>query len=179
MKPVRLEHEKEFLKRLVLSYWDFDQAKQFANHILMRGWQDDSDEVDKVIHRALNTALLIAYSRPFTHNDKGKPGKVCSLPDKITKVFETDEAALHKVIVGRNGLRNSVYAHSDSEPHELKIRVTNLGGTPLAVPIKHDPFEPLAKAKVKMLSKMIEKLLSRILEEKVRIQSALPIGAQF
>lgn len=175
----RMDNQKELLKRLVLSYWDFDQAKQFAQHLLMRDWQDDSDEVDKVIHRALNTALLIAYSRPFTHNDRGKSGKVCSLPDKIIRVFESDETALHKKIVGRSGLRNSVYAHTDSEPHELKIRIGDLGGMPFAFPTKHDPFEPLPKAKVEMLSKMIEKLLSRILEEKMKIQSALPIGIKF
>jgi hypothetical protein len=178
MSEIREEHEKELLKRLVLSYWDFDQAKQFAQQILIRDWQNDSDEVWSIIHRALNTALLVAYARPFTHNDKGKQGKVCSLPEKIIKVFDSDEKKLHQKIVGRSGLRNSVYAHSDSEPHDLKISIHNIGGIPLAIPLKGDPFTPLPKTQVANLDQMIDKLTAWILKEKIRIQAILPVGTK-
>lgn len=179
MSADRLEHSKELLRRLVISYWDLDQAKQFARQILIREWRDDSDEVGEVLHRALNTALLIAYSRPFTQNDRGRRGAVGTLPEKIVRVFGPGEAAFHKKIVGPGGLRNSVYAHSDSESHGLKIRVADVGGMPWAIPTKHDPFAPLPKAKVELLDRMIDKLTARTLEEKQRIQSTLPFDARF
>jgi hypothetical protein len=72
-----------------------------------------------------------------------------------------------------------MYAHSDSEAHDLKIRVADIGGAAWAIPTKHDPFVPLPKVKVRMLDRMIGKLMGRILEEKQEIQSALPVGTRF
>ena len=179
MNPIRIEHEKELLRRLVISHWDFHQAKQFAGYILTNNLYGLHAEEFVVIHKAFNTALVISYARPFTHSDQGKSGKVCNLPEKFEKVFNAKESKLHQQVTGRNGLRNAVYAHSDSAPRQLNIRVADVHGVPIAIPISRDSFVPLEKAKVEMLRDMIDKLLGKIADEQIRIQSLLPTGTRF
>ena len=171
----RLEAEKKLFKRLVISHWDLQHAQRFAELILNRNLLDSSDALDKDLLHALNTALIVAYWRPFSDNEPTSDTRAM-LPNSYLRDFSSSEKALHKHI---HHLRNKGMAHSDSEAHGVRVIVNDLAGTKTTIPTGWNPHVPLSKADVEMLFRMIEKLMVKISEEHLRIQALLPIGEQF
>lgn len=171
----RLEAEKKLFKRLVISHWDLQHAQRFAELILNRNLLDSSDAMDKDLLHALNTALIVAYCRPFSENVHTSNTRAM-LPDSYLRDFSYSEKALHKHVYY---LRNKGMAHSDSEAHGVRVIVNDLAGTKIATPTGWDPHVPLSKTALEMLLRMAEKLIAKISEERLRIQSLLPTGEQF
>jgi hypothetical protein len=71
----QLISDKRRLKRLVISTEDLNHAKRYAELILNR---DSAD--GKYLISALKTALIVAYWRPFSGNEKKKK------PDTLPKL---------------------------------------------------------------------------------------------
>lgn len=114
------------------------------------------------------SGLVVAYSRPFSGNADG------DIPGGVTREFDKNEKKLHEKIVGRSGLRNTLYAHSDHTAHQLNIRIADISGVKVAIPIKHDPYNPLPKVELILLPAMITKIQTRLLEQQASLQKDFP-----
>src|SRR6185369_1461670 len=102
---------KWLLPRWCIDLGDFKQAKEFAEHILKRKWQQGLNESPgkRVEHMAFNTALIVAYARPFHNNKTHKGAPAASLREQVGEVLiDTAEVELHERILR---LRNTVIAH--------------------------------------------------------------------
>ncbi len=110
------------LKRVTLSMYDLEAAESFAEEIL-----SDREAVrSEVVSAALDLALRISYSRPFTGNRTGKNKDFDSrLTSDCTSTYSADEQALHEEVYAS---RNQIYAHSDPEPYDLEVGVIGEGG---------------------------------------------------
>jgi hypothetical protein len=175
MDTKRLEAEKKLFKRLVISHWDIQHAQRFARLILNRNLFDSFDASERDLLHALNTALIVAYWRPFSEN-KSTSDTWAVLPDSYLHDFSPSEKTLHEHI---HRLRNKGMAHSDSEAHGVRVIVSDFAGRKTAIPTGWNPHVPLSKADVEMLLGMTEKLMARISEEHLRIETLLPIGKEF
>lgn len=129
---------------------------------------DSKDPEIKVLHKALNTALIIAYSRSFSGNKKG------DIPSKFLRQFTDQEKALHRQITNRDGLRNQFFAHSDSDALAVRIHLKDTG--PLAT--MHNPSVPLSITETRLLLSMIEKLLYQIESKIHELQSDFSSGTR-
>ena len=71
------------------------------------------DDLPNTLRRALFTAAIIAYARPFTSNDSGTKGLATgTLVRNPKRILDEKEFALHKKILI---LRNEAIAHSSYE----------------------------------------------------------------
>lgn len=94
--------ESDF-NRVNLSSKDFEEAHQYLS-----GYSPD---LSLVLQRALLTAAVIAYARPFTKNRGHRDGLATArLPIAVADVLDHDKRALHNRIID---LRDRGIAHSD------------------------------------------------------------------
>lgn len=97
---------------------DFRDAKRFAAHILDSKLHSKKSARSQLIHRAFNTALVIAYARPFSatkESENARP-RILLGTDVVDAVLVTDEKVLHNAVIT---LRNTVFGHSDASAYEF------------------------------------------------------------
>lgn len=66
----RATHEKPLLKRLVISFYDLTEARQFLNRLLGLNGETPPPVEDWLTRAALQTALVVGYARPFSNNEQ-------------------------------------------------------------------------------------------------------------
>jgi hypothetical protein len=118
--------------RYILSSNDFEEA---LSYLYARPPEDNV-----VIRRALLTAAIIAYARPFTNNEKGSSAEATATVSlKLNNILSKDELAQHKDLIE---MRNLAIAHSTSE---LRPVVYNPLDPPTYL-VGHHVFDPLTQA---------------------------------
>ena len=106
--------------RILLSYGDFKQAKYTASYILENKLHDMKD---RRLLESLNCAMIVAYCRPFSGNDRSIHPKIPDLPTSFLKGIPKEEIEIHKVVLED---RNTLIAHSDSLAAQLQPEVWNI-----------------------------------------------------
>jgi hypothetical protein len=94
--------EKQYNRHFISSE-DFIEARDYL--------KEYSEDLSQVIRRALLSAAIVAYCRPFTNN-KGKGEAIPTLPKSIVVELDGEERQLHEKLLK---LRHEVVAHSDYE----------------------------------------------------------------
>jgi|GEM_PF-2034815 len=144
---------QKLYERLFVSAGDFAQARQYALHLIKKGWHLAPCERRGSIYMqqsAFTTSLVVSYARPFTRSD-GWP----KFPDEFVQYSEP-ESLLHTHIMG---LRHQVYAHSDSERYTVKP--FRLDADSLA-DIVGEPFLRLSKEQCEMVIAMVDGIHERL-----------------
>ena len=119
------------LCRLLISYNDFKHASDVA-HLYVNGdyevdrveWDGDDYFEKRTIGEALNCAMIVAYARPFSGNDKAASFKIPDLPKRYFRQLVEKGRQAHELIIER---RNFQMAHSDSRAWELVPQVLEIG----------------------------------------------------
>jgi hypothetical protein len=156
---------KWLLPRWCIDLGDFRQAKEFAEHILKRKWQQDLNEtpVQSLEHRAFNMSLIVSYARPFHNNKtlKGAPGS--SLRKQVVEVLNEAEVELHDRILK---LRDTVIAHSDGRALRV-FSSTDFGFNFMRV------VENLSESEVRLLKRMTKKWSDYLGIERLKFKKRL------
>ncbi len=98
------------LNRARLSSDDFEEASQYLSKA--------DDAQDDILRRALLTAAIVSYSRPFTSNSGGATKLATSqLSVSLSSLFTSEEQQLHEKVLS---LRNEVVAHTDYDRKPVK-----------------------------------------------------------
>jgi hypothetical protein len=162
---------KWLLPRWCIDLGDFRQAKEFAEHILKRKWQQELNEspVKRVEHRAFNTALIVSYARPFHDNKTLKGAPASSLREQVGEVLsEAAEVDLHDRILR---LRDTVIAHSDGRA--LRVYSSSMLG-----PTITGVVENLSESEVKLLKRMTKKWIDYLGIERSKLKKRVAIAVQ-
>lgn len=155
--------------RVLMSYVDFQQAGGIAGYIL-RDNLHERYPADRFLLQGLNCAMIIAYCRPFSGNDRGVAVKIPDLPPRILQVLTPEEHEIHAVVMED---RNTVLAHSDSRAWEPRPQIHRGGGRDLLVPMFNYAHAPLTRAVTEQLSAMCGKLREACFEERLRLEPEL------
>ena len=141
--------KKDLYERLYVSAGDFSLAKQYAEHLLKKGWHAAPYERRGTIYMqqsAFTTALIVSYARPFTKS-KGWP----KFPQEFI-AYDESANQLHKKIMD---LRHQVYAHSDSTNYSIRpFKVSDS----IISDIIAEPFRRLTANECKLLVGMIDNI---------------------
>jgi hypothetical protein len=119
-EQARKRHAFSKLTRLIISLHDFGQALSAATFLL----EDVEEDVEKYSRadlrrfRCYETAMVIAYARPFSMA-KGEVGRL-SWKDTGMPPKTATENELHEKLVKH---RNTVYGHSDAQFVEWRVMV--------------------------------------------------------
>lgn len=155
---------KKLYERLFVSRNDLNMARQYAQHLLKKGWHSAPYERRGSIYMqqsAFVTALVVSYARPFTRSHGWRP-----FPN-IKHLFCEEEKRLHQEIID---LRNEVYSHSDScrfkvEPFQISDEcTTNIYGEPFRLISQDDCIKVIA---------MIDKITEFIAPYSDELQSSI------
>src|SRR6185312_5754397 len=165
--PRQLADQKTYAL-LHVSEEDLRQASFYASHLLKKGWHSEWYERRGTVYyqqAAYTTALVMAYTRPFTQTRGGS-----SLHGKTIAGFSEEQKAQHKRM---KVLRDNIYAHTDIPTR--RVRPVSFAGYPSA--IETVPPMRLHKAEVEHLQTMIALVQKSIGEQKRGLLHAISAEA--
>lgn len=147
-------------RRLHLSKDDLSEAKEFVDYILE---QQSANKLNRTELKALTTALVVAYSRPFKKNksDSRFPADPILSNDFLAN-FSDKENNLHKKVLS---LRDREFAHTDAEPKQLKMREDVFGGLRSVGWVETATRCSFFEDELCQLQSMLTKLINKIEEE--------------
>ena len=148
MKIKLEEQDAKLYSRLHVSSLDLDFARYCLGVLLKKGWHYQAWEKRGTIYQqqsAFTSALVMAYARPFK-TSKGWP----RLPSELVD-FDSEESALHQHLMT---LRDTVYAHSDSEQYTVEPWRTKEFSTDILTA----PWPRITAEEAALLKRMISKL---------------------
>ena len=153
-----IDESKRLFKRLVLCQADLWQAADCARLILENNLHEYHEGPLRALHKGLNTALIVAYGRPFSgnHDHTDIQGR---LPEGYFDFLSPQQVDLHKQIMCA---RNQEQAHTDGMVADLTVRVTK--GFP-PVPTGRNTLQPQTREIVKSLAELIEAWRSHLFHQ--------------
>ena len=157
-------HDRRLYALLHVTEEDLRQAWFFAAHILKKGWHYEPWEKRWSVYMqqtAYTTALVTAYSRPFTES-RGRS----KFPKRLLSAFNPKQQQLHDRILS---LRNLIYAHS--EVGSRAIHPISLDGYPTA--IEFLPAMRLTREEITELQTMISAVRASIKVRKMELIEAV------
>lgn len=153
--------------RLLLSYGDFKQAKYIASYVLDSKLHELED---CRLLEALNCAMIIAYCRPFSGNDRNTNAKIPDLPATFLQGLTDDEKIIHEVVLTD---RNTLLAHSDSSAAQLEPEVWKIKDKKILVPAQYDRKAPLTKEATETFLSLSQKMFDKVMSERMRLEPEL------
>jgi len=125
--------------RLLISYNDFRRASQIARYILKHRLQAKVDRLRgerryrvMLLWQALNCAMVVAYCRPFSGNDRRTARRIPDLPRRFLATLTSEEREIPELALRD---RNTLLAHSDSEVWALQpFFVEGTSGRKILIP---------------------------------------------
>ena len=163
------EREKKQFRRLILTSIDLEQASSWGHYILENNLWDETKSSNKDLARGLQTAMIVAYIRPFSGNNKTED--TLHKPMLPLKNILTDEQwNLHKCIHKK---RNTVFAHSDSDVRDLEISVSDINGQKFALPISHNPYVMRNQSELRDFLDLVETVRGVVSDRIIELQEKL------
>lgn len=170
-----MEEKKRELRRWVLSSIDLEQAHRWVNYILENNLYLEDDDTARTVGRGLQTAMIVAYCRPFSGNFE-RDHTVGKLSDEFLETYTEQEHNYHSRILD---LRNQIFAHTDSEHRDLSITIHGFAGQSMAWPSTHNPYPVMEKDELQQLRKMLKKLRGAVAGKTIELQKELTPGEEF
>jgi hypothetical protein len=152
-----------------MSYVDFQQAGAMAQYILTENLHGRFPR-DRFLLEGLNCAMIVAYCRPFSGNDRGALVKIPDLPAAILESLSAEERDVHAAVKQD---RDTVLAHSDSRAWEPRPQIWRFRGRDKLVPMFASPHAPLTRVVTEKFSEMCVKLREACFAERLRLESEL------
>ncbi len=168
----------KLLVRLLISSEDFHHAARIASYILenelqskVKGSKGKQQYQTKLLWEALNSAMIIAYCRPFSGNDRRSANKIPDLPLRFLKVLTKREREVHGIAMNN---RNTLLAHSDSGAWGMRTGFVEYAPDKLYLLTQHrDVRAPLPSKIVRTLGIAAIKLRNAILAKRMTLEKEL------
>lgn len=158
-----LRADIQLYRRLWISGEDLVQALDYASKLAFE------PPADHVLRRALTTAAVVSYARPFV-GSLGTHEAVAMLPGKCLRVLEPEERSFHMRVIAA---RNAEYAHSDTDAHRVTVMVRP--GTVRRASYRRAAETWLQPHMVTMVT-IVQKLLDWVDQERWAVHARLPEG---
>ena len=168
----------KLLVRLLISSEDFHHAARIARYILeneleskVKRSKDKAISQPKLLWEALNSAMIIAYCRPFSANDRRSVSKIPDLPTRFLKVLTKAEREVHNIAMNN---RNTLLAHSDSEAWGMRTGFVEYASDKLYLVTPHrDVRAPIPSKSVRTLGMATIRLREAISTERMVLEKEL------
>jgi hypothetical protein len=159
--------KRELYERLHVSSLDLSSAKQYACHLLKKGWHSAPYERRGSIYMqqsAFTTSLVVSYARPFS-NSYGWP----QFPEEFWQ-YSPQQNQLHQKLIE---LRDQVFAHSDKA--QYKVLPFRMNADSVSA-IEGVPFHRLSQDECKQLVEMIDGIRTLLIPKVKRLRDELADG---
>ena len=144
-------------RRMVLSHFDFGETRDFLDRLSPAGSSVEAT-ADPVLRRALMTAMVVSYCRPFAKSDAdGETAR--QLPDDLLEGLEPELLQLHDRV---RQLRNEEFAHTDPAPAGL--RVTWRDAFVFPMPVSNVTREGLTESELRKMRTLLTQVSTRLFD---------------
>ena len=171
-----IDGKMKLFYRLIISYQDFDQCYNFADLVLKEklhyrniNLRGKSKYRIRILTEALNCAMIQAYCRPFSGNDKRVEGKITDLPNRFLRIYNKDEKQLHNILLEK---RNKLLSHSDSDAWNLRPHYRN-DAPGVLIPLTSATRIPLVREEVIKLKAMTIKQMKEVSKKRISLEKEL------
>lgn len=164
-----IDSRRAEFRRIVLSLQDLQEARDFLDRIqqLHRAGQANADPV---LLRGLQSAMIVAYNRPFTKN-RADGATARSLSESLLDDLPHDLRVIHE---GLKVLRDEEFAHTDPGPAELSVqwRVRQSGAS-FPMPIGRVTRRGIELADLARMQSLLDFVLTALTERWVALGTEL------
>ncbi|MCL7931732.1 hypothetical protein [Halomonas llamarensis] len=176
MKAAELDRKKRQIRRLLLSEYDISEAKDICRYIIRHGlWNDIHEPEARTLGRWLQSAMVVAYYRPFSGNHN--TDDTLDRPSiNICKKLSQEHLELH-CFLKKN--RNEVFAHTAADIRDLEVSVSLLAGrhsVTCSSEVSEAMFTQQTYLSIKSLFETVEELFEKEIQ---KIASTLPLKESF
>jgi hypothetical protein len=176
MNKKRLVADRALYKRVVISFFDLHEARSFLQELLR---DPDFPEVvhrRSVVQRALMTAFVTAYARPFSDNEQGELVRP-NLPASVLRGLSIEQKQVHKRLLT---MRNQEFAHSDPDRSNVQVGIgRGPGGLPFASPISDEVRVGPSVAELRIAETALTVIITKVHDELNRLQTLVVNGTPF
>ncbi len=176
LEAKRESAERRLYKRLVISYHDLAEARNYLFRLLGEDGTVAPDPADKVLRSALQTAFIVAYARPFSGN-KAAEDVLPDIPGQFVRQLTPEQRALHSEVIRR---RNEEFAHSDPSAADVSIYVSDIDTTPrYATPVSSVTRAPLSGEELRTVDALCERLYAYVFDKMQELATNFRLGERF
>lgn len=164
------DRDRRLHDRLYVSLKDIWFSRQCAEVLVKKNWHKERWEARQsgYMHQsAYTTALVIAYSRPFTKSKEWP-----AFPERLLRTYETSDMFLHRRLLD---LRDSVYAHSDSARYRIMFWAEPDGSV---MPLERTPSMRIDAEEAAQFLRMTAKLVKATEERTQELLAKLKEGRE-
>lgn len=152
-----------------MSFADFKEAVDLSTSLIESDLLDDQDK-NFLILGALTSAMILAYSRPFSGNDSKGNNKIPDLGGKVLRNLNEDEKVIHDWLLKQ---RNTLIAHSSSEAVDLKFEIYDLAGRKILRPIRNRNTKHFSMENALSFKELAKKMLNYVAVERNAIEDEM------
>ena len=156
--PESLQPQLRLYRRLYLARMDIEEARAVAVDLLARRIPLPRAKQPGPLLLALNTALVVCYSRPFIQSRGHSVIADKTVPGALLRSLTARERAMHDSILM---LRNKEVAHSDADMLELTIEVFEDGDGAILQASKRPFTRPVLRSILRIIEKVEDALQLR------------------
>lgn len=153
-------------RRLWLARLDLEEAAAILNELLAQRIPLPRSKPAGGLLLALNTALVVAYARPFV-NSRGNSVADRVVPGSLLRVLNSAERELHETLIAQ---RNKEVAHSDADFLDLFLEVFPEGDGAILKATR----QPMKRVALRTLQRILLKLDREIESRCEELRPILP-----
>lgn len=136
------------IERFEINQWDWMHADRYCRRYLENNeFRNNRDDAC-----AYSTAIIVAYSRPFSGN-RTRDDKKDRAHEGLEGALDAEHLEVHLRVLN---LRDQLFAHSDASPHNVALENTDGGGLTAS---SQDRINPLGRTDVETLIENIASFL--------------------
>lgn len=166
----REQQEIKLFKRITMSLTDISFTGQLIDEAL-------NFSHNELTRKAIEEAIIISYSRPFSHNDSKTLNSSGDLRQAFKSKFDDKQKKVHDRVI--TNLRNRVVAHSDSSSYGVSFSIFELGNDKMVLPRQRRIIELLSNDDLEILKDNCLIIISWLFDEQIRIKNFLPSGSYY
>lgn len=173
MKELTREEARRRLRRVLLSWWDFYNADQFAALLEKSLEEERQAPPQEVNETALTIAAVVSYARPFSGNYDTPHTTGNFRKEHLQTALDESDLELHNRLMD---LRNRDFAHSDAEVKDLSIAFRESPDGKTSIPVSRNAMQPLSKRDTRHLREVLSKLMRKADRERSHLEEHFDIG---
>jgi len=164
--PEDLQPKLRLYRRLWLAEIDLEEAKAALDEIIRAKIPIPRQEQPPPLLLSLTTALVVAYSRPWTYS-RGQSVAERTVPGSLLRCLTSRQREIHDFLID---LRNREVAHSDADILDLHLKLYSHGHSAI-LRVSREAFR---KSELQEIRRIIEKLEKAIANRCEELRSDLP-----
>lgn len=165
--PTALQPQLRLYRRLYIARIDLEEARATVDDLLARRIAIPRSKPPSALLLAMNTALVVAYARPFVQSRGQSETAEKTVPGILLRGLTAREREIHDALIV---MRNKEIAHSDADVLDMSLDLFEDGDGA----IFKSSREPFRRPVLRSIARLVGKLECALLHRCDELRLELP-----